>query len=375
METSARYTIVGLFTVLSILAGFLFVFWLHNSVGAGQSLYWIRFEQPVIGVRAGVSVLFNGLRVGEVRQVKLSPPDPKEVLALVAIDPTTPVRADTRIDIDSQGLMGSAVVSMVGGSAAAKITRGEANAPPTLLASPQAGQTLSQAARDTLKKVDAILDDNSDALHSAIANINTFSEALARNSDKVDDILAGLAKMSGGGENKPLRTFELATPQIAPGKPIEAQVAIPDPSGLIVFETQRILISARPGEREQIDGGQWNDTLPKMAQEKIMRGLEASGFTRVAKNFEGLESDYQLLLDIRAFEVTLDPQTEAKVEIAAKLVGKGGRIVASKDFSAAAPAKGAAAAEAAAALGVAFDKVATDLSAWMREKLQIRRMP
>jgi phospholipid/cholesterol/gamma-HCH transport system substrate-binding protein len=367
METTARYVIVGFFTVVSVLAGFLFVHWLKNSGGAGQALYWIRFEQPVIGVRPGVSVLFNGLRVGEVRQVALSAADPREVRTLVAIDPATPVRADTIVTIDSQGLMGSAVVSLIGGSPGAEIRR-EADAPPTLVASAQAGQSLTQAAKATLKKIDDVVSDNSEALHSAIDNIKTFSAALARNSDRVDDILAGLAKLSGGGAVKPQRTFDLATPAVAPEKPTDVQVAIPDLSTLIVFETQRLLVSPRPGEKAQIEGGQWSDTLPKLVQAKIMQSLEAAGFNNVSKAAEGFDAQYQLVLDIRAFEVALEPSVEAKVQLNAKLE-KGGKIVATRDFSGSAPAQSAEAADAAAALNAAFAKAAADLAAWMRKKV------
>lgn len=367
METTARYVIVGFFTVACALAGFVFVYWLKNSGGSGQALYWIRFEQPVIGVRPGVSVLFNGLRVGEVRQVNLSAADPKEVRTLVAVDPATPVRADTTITVDTQGLMGSAVVSMIGGSPAAEIRR-EANVTPVLSASKDAGQTLTQAAKATLKKIDDLVSDNSESLHSAIDNINTFSAALARNSNRVDDILAGLAKLSGGGETKPQRTFDLAAPALTPGAPIETQVAIPDLSTLLTFETQRLLVSPHAGERKQIEGGQWGDTLPKLVQAKIMQSLEAAGFAHVAKGMDGFDAQYQLILDIRAFEVSLDPQPEAKVQLNAKLE-KGGKIVATQDFAGSAPAKSAEAPDAAAALNAAFAKAATDLAGWMRKKV------
>jgi phospholipid/cholesterol/gamma-HCH transport system substrate-binding protein len=370
METSARYAIVGFFTVVSLLAGFLFVYWLHESGGAGQTLYQIRFDQPVIGVRPGVSVLFNGLRVGEVREVKLSAADPKEVMALVAVTPSTPVRADTMVTIDSQGLMGSAVVSMVGGSPGAEIRREPDSGPPTLIASAQAGQTVSQAAKETLQKIDGVIGDNSEALKSAIANINTFSGALARNSDKVDSILAGLAKLAGAsGEKKSQGAFELAAPAIAPGKSNKAQLSIPDLTGLIDFDTARILISRKPGERSQIEGGQWNDTLQKLVQEKMLETLEAAGFENVAKGMDGFDAQYQLILDIRAFELHLEPQLAAKVEINAKILGKGGHILGSRSFTGDAPAKSAQPADAAAALNAAFAKVATDLADWVRQKV------
>ena len=332
-------------------------------------LYRVRFEQPVIGVRPGVSVLFNGLRVGEVRAVNLSAADPREVQALVAVDPATPVRADTLVTIDSQGLMGSAVVSMVGGSPDAEIRRTPGAEPPTLVASAQAGQSVSQAAKETLKMIDGVIGDNADALHSTIANINTFSGALARNSDKVDSILAGLAKLAGAsGDNKAQRVFELAAAQIAPTKPVKAQVSIPDLAGLIDFDTARILISRHAGERSQLDGGQWGDTLPKLVQEKVLESLEAAGFENIAKGIDGFDAQYQLILDIRAFELHLEPQPHAEVELNAKIL-KGGHIVAAKTFSAQAPAKSVEAADAAAALNAAFAKTTTDLAAWLQQKV------
>ncbi len=370
METSARYTIVGLFTVLSIVAGFIFVFWLHHSGGMGaQAFYWVRFDRPVIGVRPGVSVLFNGLRVGEVREVRLTPADPKAVMALVAVDPATPVRKDTKIDVDSQGLMGSAVVSMVGGSAAAVVPPGTAGQPPLLSASPEAGQTLSQAAKETLHKIDAILGDNAKPLRSAIENISSFAAALARNSDKVDPILAGLERMTSSKPPKQPTIFDLPAPQLAPAKASDAQIAIADPTAMVVYDTQQILLSPRPGEFNAIEGAKWSDTLPKLVQEKMMQSLESAGFARVSQAFEGFEPQYRLRLDIRAFQLGLAPEKQAKVEIMAKIVGKDGQIVATQRFSAAAAAKSANAADATAAIGEAFGKVAQSVADWMRQKI------
>ena len=66
-----------------------------------------------------------------------------------------------------------------------------------VIAKAGAGQDWTQAARDAFQHIDGILSDNSESLHDAIANIDTFSDALARNSDKVDGILAGLERMTG----------------------------------------------------------------------------------------------------------------------------------------------------------------------------------
>src|SRR4029079_7530837 len=71
--------------------------------------------------------------------------------------------------------------------------------PPMLLAAPDAGQDWTQAARDAFQQMNQVLSENSQSLNSAIKNIDTFAGALARNSDKVDGILAGIERLTRGG--------------------------------------------------------------------------------------------------------------------------------------------------------------------------------
>ena len=59
--------------------------------------------------------------------------------------------------------------------------------------------------REVLRRLDGILSDNADNLHSAIANFNTFTDVLARNSDRIEGMLGGLERMTGGGRSKSTR--------------------------------------------------------------------------------------------------------------------------------------------------------------------------
>jgi phospholipid/cholesterol/gamma-HCH transport system substrate-binding protein len=372
METSARTAIVGFFTVVVAVAGFLFVYWLHNPGGVGrQALYTVRFESSVIGLRPGVAVLFNGLRVGEVRRMALDASHPRAVSALIAVDPATPVREDTKVGIDALGLMGSTVISLSGGSSAQAPPSGAHGEPPLLVAEAGATETLSQAARNSLGKIDAILGDNAAPLHDAIANIDTFSAALARNSARVDAILAGLEKMTGGAAaTAPPFSYDLPVPNIPSAKkPSNAQIAVADPTGMIVFDTQKILVSKKPDQRSPLDNGQWSDTIPKLVQQKIAQSLEKAGFQHVAKATDGFSSDVQVMLDIRAFEFSLAPSPVAHVEIAAKILDSHGKIVAAQSFGATAPGTGDDAKAATAAIGRAFGMVVLDLVAWTRDAL------
>ena len=55
------------------------------------------------GLRTGASVLFDGMRVGEVTSLRSIAHDPRKIDALIALDRGMPVRADTKVALDFQG--------------------------------------------------------------------------------------------------------------------------------------------------------------------------------------------------------------------------------------------------------------------------------
>ena len=183
-----------------IAAAFGFVYWLHNSGGLTErTVYRVHFENTVSGLLKGASVLFNGIRVGEVTNLQLDTNNPQVITATIAVDAGTPVRADTKVGLDFQGLTGVPVVTLQGGSAPLNAAHKASSEPFVLTADPSAGQSMTNAARDTLRRLDTILTDNAEAIHSTMANLNTFTDALARNSGKLDGIVAGLERLAGGG--------------------------------------------------------------------------------------------------------------------------------------------------------------------------------
>src|SRR5665213_654110 len=206
METKANYTIIGVFTLAVVLGVFAFVYWFENIGGTGErSFYAVRFEGSVSGLRTGASVLFNGIKVGEVTGLALNPEHPKEVTATVSVDKSVTIRADTEIGLEFQGLTGIASLSLKGGSPSKPAVVGTATSkdkPPVLVAPPGATADVTQAARDTLKRLDDFIVENQKAFHEALQNIDTFSGALARNSDRIDKITEGLQNLTGGVDGK-----------------------------------------------------------------------------------------------------------------------------------------------------------------------------
>jgi phospholipid/cholesterol/gamma-HCH transport system substrate-binding protein len=192
METKANYIVTGVFTLAVIVAAFGFVYWFQNSAGGGErTVYRVVFAGSVSGLRSGASVLF---------ELALDAHDPRKVEASISLDRAVPVRADTKVTLDFQGLTGLAEVSLTGGSAdAALIVAGDGGLP-TIYADPSAGADVTQAARNVLSRIDGLVADNETAMRASLRNIETVTTTLARNSEHLDKVMAGLENLTGNAD-------------------------------------------------------------------------------------------------------------------------------------------------------------------------------
>ncbi|MGE5259315.1 MAG: ABC-type transport auxiliary lipoprotein family protein [Actinomycetota bacterium] len=370
METRARYALIGLFMLAVIIASFGFVYWLENKGGFAQrDTYQIRFQGSVSGLLIGSAVLFNGIRVGEVIQLALSADAPDQVIATIGVEHGTPIRSDTQVGLETQGLTGGAAVTLRGGSPDATLAAPEGGGPPTLVAPPFASQDWTAAARDTFQHVDQILSENSKSLHSAIDNIDRFSGALARNSDKVDGILAGLERMTGGGTNPAeVPTFDLVAATGFPPPPAEAPnwlLVVPEPTTLMGFNTDKILLQPASGESVPLDNARWGDNLPVLFQAKVIQSFENAGYSKeVTRTRENVTGNFQLLLDIRRFHVSTSGETQADIDFVAKVLDQDGKILEAREFTGTAPASGRDAKAYVNAFNDALGKLLKELVDW-----------
>jgi phospholipid/cholesterol/gamma-HCH transport system substrate-binding protein len=372
MEIRARYVLVGLFTLAVITMGFGFVFWLQNSGNGGKrTSYEVRFANTVSGLMRGSPVLFNGIRVGEVTGLRLIPDNPRAVDSTIAIDENTPIRKDTLVSLEFQGLTGVAAVTLTGGSQnAGPPSANGGNGLPVLTASEAAGESMSESARRVLGRLDKILADNTGDVRNIISNLSTFSDALSRNSSKVDNIVAGLERMTAGGKGTGVFYSLSAVPAPANPAPLGKQLAIADPTALMAYDSEKVLSQSQAGQVEAINNAKWSDTVPKLMQARLVQSFENAGaLGEVSRYVDGATPDYQLATEIRRFQVVLGPQPAAEAEISAKLLSGDGHTVAVRIFSAKEPVQSKDDAEAARALSAAYGKIVTDIIAWTRDSM------
>ena len=201
METRANYVAVGIFTLLTLLAAFGFVYW---TARYGDSTDRVPLIVTIPGSAAGLSrgspILFNGIRIGEVKVISLDPQNPQLAIAQAEVDPLTPIKASTRASLTIQGLTGQAYIELTGGSGAEPNLITEDRTEPLIIqADPSFFNDIIASARLLLSRTEGILDtldstitDLRGPVTQTVKNTETFTAALAGRTDEIDAFLAGI---------------------------------------------------------------------------------------------------------------------------------------------------------------------------------------
>src|SRR5450755_2179884 len=200
METRANYVLIGLFTLAVIASAFGFVLWFQSlHTAKARSPLRIVFEGPAAGLRNGGNVNFNGIRVGEVVSVKLD--NPRRVVALAMVENNAPLRKDTLVGLEFQGLTGVAAISLKGGEEAAPPVPLDEDGIPVLTADPNRLQDVTEAIRGTLQNINRVVADNQEAVRNSLKNLEVFTSSLSRNSERIDDIMARVDGVMGKADS------------------------------------------------------------------------------------------------------------------------------------------------------------------------------
>ncbi|RLP22584.1 MlaD family protein [Mesorhizobium sp. YM1C-6-2] len=207
METRANYVIVGIFTLVAIVAAFIFVYWTAAIGDRGETaLLRVRIPGSASGLGRGSAVLFNGVRVGDVRRVYIDVLNPTVAIADAEIDRLTPITKSTQADIGIAGLTGQSNIELKGADIREPNLLDEAERDETvaeITANPSAVTNLLQTAQDIFQRADNVLSDLEGftrdvrgPLTQTAQNAQKFSDALAANADGIDKFLSSVSALS-----------------------------------------------------------------------------------------------------------------------------------------------------------------------------------
>lgn len=206
METRADYVTVGIFTVVTLIAAFMIVYFIAR-MGDSRHLEPLDVRVPgsVTGLGESSQVFFNGIRVGTVKRLVLDDTNPNMVIAKTEINGTTPITRSTVATLGFQGLTGLAFIELKGGSLNEPNLLEEANKTDTVAridADPSTFNNLLATAQDifaransALGELEGFVRDVRQPLTETIENSRNFSKTLNDNRESVQQILDDTKQM------------------------------------------------------------------------------------------------------------------------------------------------------------------------------------
>ncbi|ASC90409.1 MlaD family protein [Alcaligenes faecalis] len=193
MEPRAHHVLIGVFTLVVAVAAVLFSLWLAK---AGQDAetrdYDIVFLEGVRGLSRGSAVQYNGLRVGEVRSLRLDPNDLQRVRAQVSIQAAIPIHEDTQARLALAGITGQSVIELSGGTPNSPLLEATGDNLPMIVASPSPLAQLMAGGEELMTQISKLLE-----------NANTFlssenSQSLSASLQKLEALMGQLSTASEG---------------------------------------------------------------------------------------------------------------------------------------------------------------------------------
>ena len=171
----------------------------------------IVFEGSASGLHKGGSVNFDGVQVGEIKSLKLD--NPRKVVAFVMVDSSAPIRKDTIVGLEFQGLTGVAAISLTGGAATAPPVPLDEDGVPVLTAD----LSETESIRDSLHNVDRLLVDNQSTIKNGLLNFETYTASLASKAEAIDSII-GKADNAFATIDSAMTRIDNVVPGLADGK-------------------------------------------------------------------------------------------------------------------------------------------------------------
>ncbi len=200
METRANYLMVGFFVLLLAFGLLGFVVWLAKfQVDQEFARYIIQYERDVSGIKQGSPVRYQGVRVGEVIDIRLHPKKIGSVLMTIEIDRNTPVRSDTLATLEFEGITGGKSLLLSGGDPDGQALQEDPELGlPVIKAGTSSIQQVLEGAPEVLANINELLLRGNDLLNGEnranianfLANLNELSGAFAGKGAEIEEIIA-----------------------------------------------------------------------------------------------------------------------------------------------------------------------------------------
>lgn len=200
METRANHVLIGAFTLAVIIASVMFALW-AAKYGSDRKFndFDVVFVEAVTGLSKGSIVQYNGINVGEVRDLKLDKKDPSKVIARVRVEDGTPIKIDTKAKLAFVGLTGVAQIQFTGGKAeSALLIEASTDEVPVIVAEESAiskllnsTEDITTTAADVLIRINRVLSDsNVEHVSKSLDNLEQITGTVANQKQDIAKIIS-----------------------------------------------------------------------------------------------------------------------------------------------------------------------------------------
>ena len=225
METRGSYVMVGAVVLIGIAAAFIAILFLTQTK-QDYDEYDVIFRERVSGLSVGAAVSFNGIQKGEVRDLTIAPDNPSIVVARVRVDSDTPVKTDTKAELELVGFTGLAIIQLVGGSAEEPLLKNVTRGVPRIEADAGGIAQILAGSNAIIASANRLLsEENTEAFTRILASIDTLTGTLAEQDENIavtmQNFAAASGKLSRAADN-----FDKLLADSAPQTMAEAQATL-----------------------------------------------------------------------------------------------------------------------------------------------------
>jgi len=198
MEKRLSYILVGSFVVILTLSMFAFTYWLakYGEEGMEHDYYHAYFAESISGLNVESLVKYRGVEVGRVREISINKKNSEEIEVLIEIKKDTPIKKDTYVMLDTQGITGLKYIDLKGGSKNAprlvskKGDIATIRVRKSILASLyDDGDIMAKKINTVLDKVESLLNDtNIKEISSIVTNLSSTTKYIDNNKQKITQV-------------------------------------------------------------------------------------------------------------------------------------------------------------------------------------------
>ncbi len=186
-------TVLVLFTCLLTTAIWLSAGFDHKK----YNMYTVYMHEPINGLSEESVVKFNGVKVGLVDKIQLSPLDPRQVKLTLRIEAGVPITEGSYATLMNQGITGTTYMELEAKRATfSPLTKTPGEPYPVIPSKPSFLNQLQHTINTVSVGFKRMLsEENANNLQESLANLQQFTKTIAHNNSNINHSLAELPKI------------------------------------------------------------------------------------------------------------------------------------------------------------------------------------